>query len=258
MRKTAIISIAILLLFSSCNRRRNDIVYEYYPDGILKSEIQVKNGMRNGITKNYDERGRLKSSAELVDDKYEGWLVNYNTKNNKITAKALYKKDQQNGPATLYYADGQLYREMTYVNGRVDSLVKTYWPGGKLQAEIYFKMGEPAIGLKEYDKNGNPVKHPTIKVEEDNQLALLNKFELKIYLSDRTRKVDFYKGYLKEGKYLSSKMPQIYDKDGVATLHYTVPRRQTIMDKISIISRSRTQYGNTLVLHRVYNLAVSN
>jgi len=256
--KSAIISFAFMAVWISCNQKNDDIVYEYYPDGSLKSEIQVKNGMRNGITKNYDEKGRLVSTAELVDDKYEGWMINYNPKNNKITAKALYKDDLQNGPATLYYSDGQLYREMTYINGRVDSIVKTYWPGNKLQAEVYFKMGQPAIGLKEFDKNGNPVKQPTILVKKVDQLALFNKIELKISLSDNNREVNFYKGELKEGRYLYEKTPAIFSRDGVASLYYTVPRGRTIMDRISIISSSRTPYGNRLVLHRVYNLTASN
>jgi hypothetical protein len=256
--RTTIINFAILLALVSCSGKNKDLEYEYYPDGTLKSEIQVKNGMRNGITKNYDEKGRLISTAELADNKYEGWMINYNPKNNKITAKALYKNDQQDGPATLYYSDGQLYREMTYVNGRVDSIVKTYWPGGKLQAEVYFKMGEPAIGLKEYDKDGNPVKQPTIVIEGINQLAMLNRYGLKIYLSDHTGKVNFYKGELTDGKYLSSKTPGIFDKDGVATLYYNLSGGQVIREKVSIISRSRSAYGNTLILHRVYNLVLSN
>jgi hypothetical protein len=256
--KSAIISLALMAVWISCSQKNNPVVYEYYPDGTLKSEIQVKNSMRNGTTKNYDEKGRLVSTAELVDDKYEGWMINYNPKNNKITAKALYKNDQQNGPATLYYSDGQLYREMAYVNGRVDSIVKTYWPGNKLQAEVCFKMGQPAVGLKEFDKNGTPVNQPTILVKEVDQLALFNKIELKISLSDHTRDVEFYKGELKEGKYLYAKTPVIFSREGVASLFYTVPKGQTVMEKISIISRCRTQYGNTLVLHRVYNLSASN
>jgi antitoxin component YwqK of YwqJK toxin-antitoxin module len=257
-KRSVIVALGIMALLISCRHKNDDFIYEYYPDGTLKSEIQVRNGLRNGITKNYDERGRLASTAELADDKYEGWMINYNPKNNKVTAKALYKNDQQNGPATLYYSDGQLYREMTYVDGRVDSIVKTYWPGDKLQAEVYFEMGQPAVGLKEFDKNGTPVKQPAIMVKEVDLLSLFNKIELKIFLSDNTKEVEFYKGELKEGKYLYAKTPVIYSRDGIATLYYTVPKGRAIRDKISIISRSRTENGNTLVLQRVYNLSVSN
>ncbi len=140
----------------------------------------------------------------------------------------------------------------------MDSIVKTYWPGNKLQAEVYFKMGQPAIGLKEFDKNGTPVKHPTIAVKEVDQLSLFNKIELKITLSDKTSEVEFYKGELKDGKYLYSKTPVIFSRDGVASLYYTVPKGRAIRERINIISRSRTEYGNTLVLQRVYNLSASN
>lgn len=257
-KRSVIISLVFMTASISCSHKNDAFVSEYYPDGTLKSEIQVKNGMRNGITKNYDERGRLVSTAELADDKYEGWMINYNPKNNKVTARALYKNDKQNGPATLYYADGQLYREMTYVDGRVDSIVKTYWPGGKLQAEVFFKKGEPSIGLKEYDKNGLLVKQPTIVVKELDQLALFNKIEIRISLSDKSSKVEFYKGELKEGKYLYAKTPVIFSRDGVASLYYTVPKGRVVRERISIISRSRTEYGNTLVMERVYNLSASN
>jgi hypothetical protein len=257
-KRSVIILLALLTGLISCRHKNDELTYVYYPDGTLKSEIQVKKGMRNGITKNYDDRGRLVSTAELADDKYEGWMINYNPVNNKITARALYKNDQQNGPAILYYSDGQLYREMTYADGRVDSVVKTYWPGGKLQAEVYFKKGEPAIGLMEYDKKGTPVKQPSIVVKKVDQLSLFNKIELRIFLSDKTSDVKFYKGELKEGKFLYSKTPMIFSRNGVASLFYTVPRGETVIEKISIISRSRTNYGNTLVLNKVYNLAASN
>jgi antitoxin component YwqK of YwqJK toxin-antitoxin module len=257
-KRSVIIILALMTGLISCSHKNDEFTVEYYPDGTLKSEIQVKNGVRNGITKNYDDKGRLVSTAELVDDKYEGWMINYNPDNNKITAKALYKNDQQNGPATLFYSDGQLYREMTYVDGRVDSIVKTYWPGGKLQAEVFFKKGEPAVGLKEYDKNGTPVKQPTIVFKELDQLSLFSKIELRIFLSDKTSEVQFYKGELKEGKYLNAKTPVIFSRKGVASLYYTVPKGRAIRERINIISRSRTEYGNTLVLQRVYNLSVSN
>jgi antitoxin component YwqK of YwqJK toxin-antitoxin module len=257
-KRSVIVILALTTGLIACSPKNKDITYEYYPDGTLKSEIHVKNGIRNGITKKYDDKGRLISTAELVDDKYEGWMINYNPENNKITARALYKNDQQNGPATLFYSDGQLYREMTYMDGRVDSMVKTYWPGGKLQAEVFFRKGEPAIGLKEYDKNGNPVKQPSIVVKEVDQLSLFNKIELRIFLSDKTREVQFYKGELKEGQYLYAKTPVIFSRDGVASLYYTVPRGRYVRERINIISRSRTEYGNTLVLQKVYNLSVSN
>jgi antitoxin component YwqK of YwqJK toxin-antitoxin module len=249
--------IFLFLTFLACTKNDN-LVKEYYPDHTIKCIMEVKNGMRNGLTKNFDEKGRLLSTAELVNDKYEGWLINYNPANGKITFKSHYKDDKQNGEVTSYYDQGQLYREMTYVNGRVDSIVKTYWPDGKLQAQVYFKMGMPAIGLEEFDKEGNQVQQPHIVIEENNQLALLNLVTLKIYLSNHKPKVDFYMGDLKEGKYLDPKTFKYNDTNGVVKLEYEVPRNHRIMETITILARTRSDYGNTLVLRRVYNVSLSN
>jgi antitoxin component YwqK of YwqJK toxin-antitoxin module len=172
-------AVLTLLIFMSCANRVK-VVEEFYPNGIIKSETEVVNGLRNGISKTYDELGRLTSTAEFVNDIYEGWMTTYNPKNGKVAAKAMYKNDKQNGPVTLYYAEGQLYREEYYKDGRVDSIVKTFWPDGKLQAEVYFDKGSPALGLKEYDQKGNLIVHPTIEIEEINQLKTYNTFKLKI------------------------------------------------------------------------------
>lgn len=248
----------ISIFIFACTPKNDNIQKEFYPNGNIKTIMEVKNGKRNGLTKNFDEQGRLESTAELKDDKYEGWMINYNKTNGKITAKALYKNDKQNGPAKLYYASGELYREMTYVDGHVDSIVKTYWANGKLQAEVFFKMGDPGTGLKEWDKQGNPIKQPTIIVEEVNQLALFGTFSLKIYLSDHSSDVDFYYGNLIDGKFLNKKLGSTYDNNGVVTLNYDIPRGHTHMEKLSIIAKTRTKFGNTLVLFRNYNLAISN
>jgi antitoxin component YwqK of YwqJK toxin-antitoxin module len=73
----------------SCTDRNNGITEEFYPDGTIKSQTTLKNGVRNGITKNYDERGRLLSTAEYVNDVREGWMMNYDPENKKLTAKAM-------------------------------------------------------------------------------------------------------------------------------------------------------------------------
>jgi hypothetical protein len=249
--------IVFLLIIASCSKNDN-VVKEYYPNGYIKMEAEVKDGMRNGLTKNYDENGKLISTAELKNDKYEGWVITYSPYNGKVTAKSHYINDQQNGPVTLYYDGGQLYREMTYVDGRVDSIVKTFWPDISLQAEVYFKKGAPAIGLKEFDRQGKPIKQPNIVVEKIDQLSTQNYIVLKIYLSDHNPKVDFYYGELKDKKYLDPGTLKINSQDGVATMQYKVLKQHSLRENISIIARTRTKLGNTLVLQRNYYLNVTN
>jgi hypothetical protein len=257
MNKLNLFGFIVLIIFTACKENEN-VVKEYYPNGYIKMEAQVKDGMRHGLTKNYDEKGNLVSTAELKNDKYEGWLITYSPYNGKVTARSHYKDDKQNGPVLLYYDMGQLYREMTYVDGRVDSLVKTFWPDSSIQAEVYFKMGAPAIGLKEFDKTGKPVEQPHIVVELINQLATQSYISLKIYLSNRDNKAEFFVGDLKDGKYLMPGNLKINDIDGVATMQYKVMKNHALRDKVSIIARTRTKFGNTLVLQRYYSINVSN
>jgi hypothetical protein len=112
--------------------------------------------------------------------------------------------------------------------------------------------------MKEYDRQGKLVKPPRIIVEEINELPLLNTITLKIYLSDHYKKAKFYQGELEEGLYLSPYTEKLASQNGVVSLQFYVQRHTSLMKKISIISKSRTENGNTLILHRYYNLAVSN
>ena len=257
MNTRYILFISLSFLILSCINRPK-VVNEYYPDGMIKKETQMKGGVPNGTIKTYDERGRLTSTAEVVNGLYEGWMITYNSKNGKVTARAFYKNDQQNGPVNLYYASGELYREETYVDGRVNGPVKTYWKNGKLQAEVDFNMGSPGTGLKEYDEDGNLEKQPYIIIDEVNQLARSNAFKLKVYLSDHRKNVDFYLGYLIDGKYLDPRAIKIKTIDGVAVLQYNILKQHKVAKRLGIAARTPTKNNNTLLLYKSYYLNVTN
>jgi hypothetical protein len=247
------IAASILLIFS-CKQKKDNISEEYYPDGTIKSEITVKNGVRNGITKNYDEKGRLISTAEYVNDIHEGWLYNYNPDNGKVTMKAMYKNDEQDGPVILYYKGGALFRESTYVKGRVNGIIKTYWPDGKLKSEIDYKMGKPSVGLKEYDKTGNLLKQPVIVFKEVNQTALMNKVILYISISDGSKDADFYLEQLEENKYFNPTSYKLRNDNGTAVLDIPVRGGVALNKRINIIAKVKTNYSNNLILQATYTL----
>lgn len=241
---SAFLIAGILISFCQCFRDKGKIE-EFYPDGTIKSEISVKNGMRNGLTKYYDEKGRLLSTAEYVNDKRQGWVINYNTKNKKITIKAFYKNDLQNGQVIQYYQEGMLFRESNYVNGRVDGIIKTYWPDGKIKAENTFKMGMPAIGLKEYDKAGKLITDvPKIvinRIPNEENAYMIN-------LSDKSDDVEFYLDELEDGKYFNPKSRRLRVDNGIARVY----NPKLINNKLVIIARVKTKYANTLILQRYY------
>ncbi len=249
MKKTKIFYLLTAACFLTCSclsNRNNGIVEDDYPDGTIKSAISMKNGLRKGLAKYYDEKGRLLSTAEYVNDLHEGWVINYDPKNGKIASKAFYKNDLQDGPVILYYQGGKLFRESNYVKGRVDGLIKTYWPDGKIKAEHIYKMGKPAIGLKEYDKNGKLLNNfPTIIINRVS--AERNTY--KIFLSDKTKDVDFYLEELEDGKYFDSKTHRLRMDNGVAKVY----NPKFVNNKLSVVARLKTEDGSTLILHRYYN-----
>jgi len=211
------------------------------------------------LVKNYSEKGRLLSTAEYVNDLRNGWVINYSTENSKPMLKALFKDDVQNGPVIQYYQEGMLFRESNYINGRVDGLVKTYWPSGKTKAENFYKMGKPAIGLKEFDKDGKLIiKHPHIIIEEVDQMALLDKVIIKVYLSEKVDDIEIYMEEPFEGKYIPDHAYKLRVVDGIASIDYPIPRGASFMKKISLMAKFKTKLGNTMVIQRYYNLALIN
>lgn len=250
------------LVLLSCGRSsdpNNGIVFEYYSNGEIKSQMTLKDGVREGMVRNFDDKGHLLSTAMYKNDKRNGELINYSTENGKPMLKAIFVDDVQEGPVIQYYQEGMLFRESTYKKGRIDGIVKTYWPSGRLKAENYYKMGMPSIELKEYDKSGKPVKNQAqIVIEEVNQLALLDKLVVKVYLTDRNPEVEFYLEKLEEGKYLPHNAYKLRTSKGVASIDYFVPRGGTLMNKVCIIAKFKTELNNTMVRYKEYNLSATN
>jgi antitoxin component YwqK of YwqJK toxin-antitoxin module len=251
--KTIYVLVGIILIAGAChsrNKANDSDVFEYYQDGSVKSQTPVKNGKRNGLVRNFNENGKLLSTAEYVEDLREGWLINYSTENYKPMLKAYFKKDTQNGPVIQYYQEGMLFRESNYVKGRLDGLVKTYWPNGKLKAENFYQMGKPAIGLKEYKSDGiTPVLEPSIQIRQKIQTGLHNKVMLDISLTSEVDEVEFYTGNLEDGKFLNLHSQALRCEDGVATLEYTVSAAREFK-VISILAKAKTRMGSTLILQK--------
>jgi MORN repeat variant len=247
-KKLILLFFLIGVILISCRfDQNNGITEEYYPDGTIKSQTSLKNGVRNGITKNFDESGRLLSTANYFNDKRDGWVMNYNPLNGKLVIKALYKNDIQEGPVIQYYKEGFLFRESNYVNGRVDGLIKTYWPDGKPKAENIFKMGKPAIGLKEFDKSGKLIDQPSIIVKR----LLSDRIKLEICISDGSADVDFYLEKLEDDKYFNPHTHKLEVENGCTILENPVNYGT---NQISILAKVKTEYGNTLILQKYFKL----
>lgn len=269
MSRFFIICLAFFLPLTSCkysdtkknNREENTnvgIVRQYFSNGYLKAEITVKDNKRHGITKNYSSKGSLLSTVNYVNGKKEGQTTNYYS-SGKVHSTILYKNGVKEGDAIWYYKSGKTYSINPFVNNKLNGVQKKYYENGKLQAEVHYKNGQPGTGLKEYTNEGKLItNYPEIIVQEVNQIATSDRFILKIYLSKRSADVQFYLDELDQGKYLKKYMYEIPTNNGVATRVYDVPPGYVKFQKINIIARVKTDFGNTYVTQRPYNLAIQH
>ena len=65
-------------------------------------------------------------------------------------------------------------------------------------------------------------------------------------------------GELKDGQYLDREAIKIRTVDGIATLQYNLQKKHRISKRLAISAKTRTPLGNTLLVHRIYQLNISN
>ncbi len=126
MRGSIYIVILTFLLLS-CGRESQK---EFYANGQLKREAQIKGGKLDGLYREYYENGQLR---------YDG----------------TYKSDKRSGTYALYHKNGKIEESGTYVNDQVQGKVKTYYETGELYLDGFFENGQQSGELKEYYKDGN-------------------------------------------------------------------------------------------------------
>lgn len=253
-----LIIICSLFVLNSCSSSESDnIIYEYYANGHRKSETPVLNDSIHGTKKEFSENGTLIKATDYSHGVMNGNLCMYNPENGKMTYKFTMVNGVQQGPCQQFYDTGDLFRESSYLEGRIDGKSTTYWANQKIKAVAYYKKGKPGIDLKEYDMKRNEISQPYIVVKEINQTALLNKVILDISLSDKSD-AKFYLTELEDNKFLPLKPQEIYSKDGKAELEYFVSQGAVMMKVLNIVAKKQTKFGSVLILQKKYMLSASN
>ncbi len=88
---------------------QNGIAKFYYknPKGVLKEEIEYKNGKKNGFHKFFEPEGRLICQAEYKDNLLDGEDICF-YKNGKIEEKSFWVKGKQFGLSIWLSEDGRI------------------------------------------------------------------------------------------------------------------------------------------------------
>ncbi|NQU32149.1 MAG: hypothetical protein HQ521_02845 [Bacteroidetes bacterium] len=136
--------------------KADGVVYEYYPDGILKSEMPFKEGKKEGIEKRFFHNGQIESQKVFVDDKLEGEYIEYYS-NGNIYQKGLCSDGWNTGEWKTYHSDGNIYEELTYDKGKITGTLKSYDTDGILNSEFTYRKGE-VIAYQFYNKSQKIIK----------------------------------------------------------------------------------------------------
>jgi len=263
MKNFLLITIAFFFLLISCKsgtekKIEDGIAREFYADGTVKSETQVKDTLAHGLMKNYDRDGNLMSVYTYNMSKLEGPAVSYYP-NSKIKLKMFYKNGKRDGTAQWFYDTGELYRIIPYKNGKINGTKISYYKNGKIMAEAPFLNDFPGIGLREYNMKGILLKDDIkIIVKEDRRFFAENKYMLLISLSNPNLVADYYLGELTDQKYLSPNLLQLPVKDGVANCLITPDKENLKMETLILTACYKTSKSNYRVINRIYSLTIDN
>jgi antitoxin component YwqK of YwqJK toxin-antitoxin module len=177
----------------------------YYESGVLKQEVNLKNGLLNGSFKQYHENGKLHISGNFLSGEKNGFIKEY-------------------------YEDGTLQNEYTAVKGEIDGELKQY-TDGRLTSIMNYKKGKKhgnCIHL-EYDEEGVLYVKHTQAYLNDIENGRWNVVRYAEGEEEEISYVSFVNG-LKEGsckEYLSSDSLQTAEYkngklDGLCTLQVLV------------------------------------
>ena len=238
-------SALIFCLLSSCipdfgakepkEKKNENLVKTFYPDGTLKTEVPIENKKKNGLAKAYYADGKLRQSIE-------------------------YMNGFKHGEATTYYENGNKYQVSRYKYGKLHGIRERYHEDGKLMSEVPYYEGDPAAGLKEYLLDGSlKKKYPHLVIKAEDQLIRNNVYKIHLQVSDGNKRVKYYLGSLDENGVVPKGTPRLEDNGkGKATMEFALPPGAFIMKELPLIAEVTTLQGNTYFIQHKHNLSVEN
>ena len=123
-----------ILFCSSCQR----VEKNYYPDGILESEIPYKNGKIDGVARWYYLSERVSLEINYKEGLKEGVMLRF-SRSGKRESVENYKNDSLHGVSLKYNEEGILVSETLYENGKKNGETKQYFNDGTLFVTGFYK-----------------------------------------------------------------------------------------------------------------------
>ncbi|WP_428740531.1 toxin-antitoxin system YwqK family antitoxin [Tenacibaculum sp.] len=125
--------------------KRDGVWKKYYDDNVNKIRYsgQFKNGKEVGTFKFYERNSYgVPSMTKDFSAKSDSAFVQFFTPKGKVKTKGWTIGKNRVGKWTYYFADGKLFSEEEYVDGKLDGVLKNYYRNGNLTEETNYKGGQ--------------------------------------------------------------------------------------------------------------------
>jgi hypothetical protein len=237
-----------LIILISCDTKTKEPV-------VKKRHVE-----KDGIVKSYAKNGQLKAELTLRDGKRNGVCKNF-FPNGKVSLEMIYVDNLKSGLAKRYYETGQIFQETEYQLDQMNGFKKKYREDGKLMSVMNFEKDNPCKGVKEYMPDGTLKKiYPKLVIQSIDKLDEAGVYTLMLSLTEKVRKIHFYKGTLTAASCLHSGLEAIYynEKTKKGELRYYLSPGGFLMEEINIIAVFETILGNEYIIQQKFNVAIDN
>jgi len=152
MRYYGLVVAAAAILAVSCTTDKK----EYWPNGNIRSEIRMKDGVYNGPARYWFENGNIQISCNYLDNKVDGLMKTYYPDGN-IREEQEFSLGFPHGKKTTWDIKGNLSLSCSFRNGKLHGRYTVWYPGRIIQMEgNYIDGREDGIWLY-YDASGKVI-----------------------------------------------------------------------------------------------------
>jgi hypothetical protein len=244
--KANVYILALLAVAGSCAPKKKDarpaldtsdnVKRTYFKSGKVNTEISYKDGEKDGVARIYYINGNV--NQEIV-----------------------YKRGKRDGLAKRFYENGKVYQETQYVDDKMNGYRKKFDQEGRLISEEIYRNDFACRGLKEYNGDGSlRSSYPKLIIQSVDRISQEGKFYLNLTLSDKSKKVKYYKGTLTSDGCISSALEPILliENKGMGQLIYYMPPGSFKMEEVRVIAVVQTTFGSSYIAQNTYNLSIDN
>jgi antitoxin component YwqK of YwqJK toxin-antitoxin module len=183
------LSVPILLSIFSCT----NVKTEKWPDGSVKSEITIKNGLRNGPARYWYQNGNIQMECGYVDDRLNGLLTRYFPYPGGIREEQqTFRNDTLEGEDLTWDRSGNLRVQAQFSRGRPNGSYREFYENKMIKTEGNYRNGSTDGLWLYYDETGNVIGKGMFKMGDGEQRSFFPG-------TNRIKMITRYKNNLRDG-----------------------------------------------------------